>query len=74
MFDRITCRLFCFVMMICCFAVLTSATVSKAAPVAVLEAAAYDFGTTLVGSNVIHDFIVKNTGDVDLEIKSVNPG
>ncbi len=54
--------------------VLIPASASGAAPVAVLESPSYDFGSVYEGIDVVHDFIVKNTGDADLEIKSVKAG
>jgi hypothetical protein len=41
--------------------------------VAVLEPV-YEFDEVVDGSQVIHDFIVRNTGDAPLDITKVKPG
>lgn len=74
MFHRTVFRLYHFVAVVCFFAALASAAdASDVKPVAVVEAA-YDFGMAFEGSDVTHDFIVKNTGNADLEIQSVKAG
>lgn len=57
---------------LCCFA--GAAIAEEGKPVAVIEAGTHDFGDAWEGSDVIHDFKIKNTGDADLEIKSVKAG
>ena len=44
------------------------------APVAVFETNTFDFGTAYEGNTVTHDFVVKNTGNADLEIYEVKSG
>ena len=34
----------------------------------------YDFGTVFDGTEVVHDYIIKNSGTDTLEIKNINPG
>lgn len=55
-----------------CVAAFSHAGAGKT--VAVVESEAYDFGEVFEGADVVHDFIVKNTGDADLEIQSVKAG
>jgi Protein of unknown function (DUF1573) len=43
-------------------------------PAMYLPETAYDFGEVEEGTVVTHDFAVKNTGPVPLEIKEVRPG
>ncbi len=43
-------------------------------PSAFVEGISYDFGTVLERINVIHDFVIKNKGDADLEIVKVRTG
>jgi hypothetical protein len=44
---------------------------AEGSPKAFVEAETYNFGTKLEGTNIIHDFIIKNMGDADLVILSV---
>ncbi len=37
------------------------------------EEESYDFGSLEIGADATHTFIVKNTGDADLELTSVKP-
>jgi len=43
-------------------------------PVAVVEKSEFDFGAVYEGVDVIHDFVVQNKGDADLEIVDVKAG
>jgi len=43
-------------------------------PVAVVENAGFDFGVVYEGVDVLHDFIIQNKGDADLEIVDVKAG
>lgn len=45
-----------------------------AAPNAEIGSAVHDFGTVLEGTDVVHGFVIKNTGDAALEIKNVRTG
>jgi len=47
---------------------------AAAAPNAEIGAASHDFGTVLEGTDVLHGFVIKNTGDAVLEIKNVRTG
>ena len=40
-------------------------------PNAVVEGADYNFGSVPAGKDVLHDFVIKNTGDTTLDITSV---
>ncbi|MGB9499547.1 MAG: hypothetical protein ACKVE4_07305 [Dissulfuribacterales bacterium] len=53
---------------------LTVVNADESAPLALVEGVSYDFGTVLEGSNVLHDFVIKNKGDADLEIVKVKSG
>ena len=44
------------------------------APRLVLSEEVYDFGEVKEGERISHDFAVKNTGSLPLEIKKVSPG
>jgi len=74
MSHRSVSSLFRFIIAVCFFVVLTSAHAGEGKPVAVPQSDTYDFGEVLAGKDVIHDFIIKNTGDADLEIKDVKAG
>jgi hypothetical protein len=71
MIHRNISSLFRFAFIVCFFAVFTSVHASEGQPVAVVEADTYDFGEVYEGTDIIFDFIVKNTGDADLEILTV---
>ncbi|MFP4650663.1 MAG: DUF1573 domain-containing protein, partial [Desulfobacterales bacterium] len=43
-------------------------------PTAVAENPVHDFGTVSAGSEVFHSFVIENTGDEDLLLKSVRAG
>jgi len=59
---------------ICFFSILSSAHATEGKPVAVIEKDSFDFGSKFEGVEIIHDYIIKNTGDADLEIQSVKSG
>jgi hypothetical protein len=50
------------------FAVITGIA---AAPQIVVEQPVYDFGSITNGSQVLHDFVIRNAGDAELEISRV---
>ncbi len=50
------------------------AVAAQPSPKAVAAAESYDFGTVLEGNDVIHEFVVKNTGDAPLDIQNVRTG
>jgi len=56
------------------FGLIVSAQADTGAPVAVIENVSFDFGTVYAGADVIHDFVIENKGDADLEIKDVKAG
>lgn len=74
MFNQITVTLIRMFVVICVAGVLTSAHATEGKPVAVVENDSYDFGFKFEGLDVIHDYIIKNTGDADLEILTVKAG
>ena len=74
MFSQITAILFRIIITICIFSILTPAHATEGKPVAVVENDSYDFGIKFEGLDVIHDYIIKNTGDADLEIVKVKAG
>ena len=47
---------------------------TQGSPVAEVFNAAYQFGTAVEGSEVVHDFIIKNTGTAPLHIYKVKTG
>ena len=53
---------------------LAAAPAIAGTPAARVETGAYDFGTAFEGADIIHDYIIKNTGDADLEIQNVKTG
>ena len=74
MSNRIKNRLFHFILTACFAGLISSAHVSEAKPVAVPVNDSYDFGEVYEGVDVTHDFIIKNTGDADLEIQKAKAG
>lgn len=48
--------------------------VAQPAPKAELESLSHDFGSVLEGNDVIHGFVIKNTGDAPLDIEKVRTG
>lgn len=54
--------------------VAASAGGSDSAPRIAVAAPVYDFGRIKAGTVVRHDFVVKNTGGTELEIRTVSPG
>lgn len=71
MFQGKASRLFQFVIAVCFLVGLTLAHADETAPVAVIENRTYDFGEVYEKTDIIADFIIKNTGDADLEIQTV---
>ena len=64
-----------FVIAVCFFGIAASAHAGDGKPVAVMGVDSYDFGLVYEGAaDVTHDFIIKNTGDATLEIKTVKTG
>ncbi|MBS3809286.1 MAG: DUF1573 domain-containing protein [Desulfobacterales bacterium] len=57
---------------ILCTALATSQAL--AGPRAAVENRKHDFGSVYAGSDVIHAFVIENTGDAPLIIKSVRTG
>ncbi|MDA8404632.1 MAG: hypothetical protein M0Z56_10635 [Desulfobacteraceae bacterium] len=72
--NRIAFGCFQFIIAVCFFTVLTSARAGESKPVAVTLSDAYDFGEVFEGPDAIHEYIIKNTGDANLEIKNVKAG
>jgi hypothetical protein len=48
--------------------------VSEGGPSIQLPETTFDFGEAIEGSEVAHDFVVKNTGSAELKIEQVRPG
>ncbi|ABW65833.1 conserved hypothetical protein [Desulfosudis oleivorans Hxd3] len=46
----------------------------KASPVAVIEARTFTFDPVPEGTEVVHDFTVKNTGTAELRVEQVKTG
>ncbi len=59
--------------MVLCF-LAASAAAEQTAPKAVAPTESYQFGTVLEGNDVIHDFVIQNTGDAPLDIENVRTG
>ena len=70
----IVCSLFRFVMAVCFFGIAASVHAGESQPVAIAEVDSYDFGLAYEGTDVNHDFIIKNTGKADLVIQAVKTG
>ncbi len=51
-----------------------TALATQGTPTAVVETDFYNFGSEYEGNDVTYDFVIKNTGQTDLEIKDVNSG
>lgn len=65
-----------FVIIGCLMMVLSSGwTIAEGAapkqPTAVMEGADFNFGSVPAGKDVLHDFVIKNTGNAMLRIESV---
>jgi len=56
------------------FVFMAPVQADEGAPVAVVENGGFDFGSVYEGVDVIHDFIIQNKGDADLEITDVKAG
>lgn len=74
MSERAVCSLFRFVMTVCFFGIAASVHAGEGKPVAIAEMDSYNFGLAYEGSDVAHDFIIKNTGKADLVIQAVKTG
>lgn len=72
--SQLSVSVFKVIIAICFFSMLSSAHAAEEKPVAVVENDSFDFGTQFEGVDIIHDYIIKNTGDADLEILSVKSG
>ncbi len=55
-----------------CLLPLTAA--AQPVPKVEIESLSYDFGSVFEGNDVIHDFVIKNTGDAPLDIEKVRTG
>ena len=74
MSKRTVFSLFQFVMAVCFFGIAASTHAADGKPVAAAGIDSYDFGLVYEEADVTHDFIIKNTGDANLEIKNVKTG
>jgi hypothetical protein len=59
---------------VCLLSLFIPAHATEGSPAAVVEKDSFDFGNRFEGIEVVHDFIIKNKGDADLEIYSVSSG
>jgi hypothetical protein len=68
---------FCLILLIVSLAVVgftASVQADEGTPVAVVVNGEFDFGAVYEGVDVVHDFVIQNKGDADLEIKDVKAG
>ena len=68
---------FCLILLIVSFAVvgfMAPVQADEGTPVAVVENGEFDFGEVYEGIDVVHDFVIQNKGDADLEITDVKAG
>lgn len=64
---------FCLVAGIC-LAFGQAAMAADTGPIAQMTEDTFDFGSIPAGQDILHDFIIKNTGDAPLEILTVKTG
>jgi hypothetical protein len=68
---------FCLILLIVAFAVvgfMVPVQADGGTPVAVVVNGEFDFGAVYEGVDVVHDFVIQNKGDADLEITDVKAG
>ena len=71
------CNRFCLILLIVTFAVvgfMAPVQADGGIPVAVVVNGEFDFGAVYEGVDVVHDFVIQNKGDADLEITDVKAG
>jgi hypothetical protein len=56
------------------FCIVTAVQADEGMPRAVFENDTHEFGAVYEGVDVIHDFVIQNKGDADLEITDVKAG
>lgn len=56
------------------FGLLATVQADEGTPKAVIENTSHDFGAVYEGVDVIHDFVIQNKGDADLEVTDVKAG
>jgi hypothetical protein len=56
------------------FCVATTVQADEGMPRAVFDSEVYAFDPVYEGADVVHDFIIQNKGDADLEITDVKAG
>lgn len=59
------------VVWICLF---LTASIAAAGPIITVPVDRYDFGSAAEGAEVVHDFVIRNTGDAELVISQVKTG
>ena len=59
------------VVLICIF---LTASIAAAGPVITVPVDRHDFGSVAEGAEVVHDFVIRNTGDAELVITRVTTG
>ena len=59
------------IVLICVF---LTASIAAAGPVITVPVNRHDFGSVVEGAEVVHDFVIRNTGDAELVITRVKTG
>jgi hypothetical protein len=59
---------------VCFVGILSTPHVSPAKPISIIENDSYDFGSVFEGVDIIHDYVIKNTGETGLKIEKVESG
>jgi len=62
------------IILICLIGLHPPISADQGTPAIILENSSFDFGDEFEGNEVTHDFVFKNTGTADLEIKNVHSG
>jgi len=62
------------IILVCLLGLHQSINAGQGTPTIVIENSFFDFGDEFEGIEVSHDFVIKNTGSADLEIKNVHSG
>lgn len=57
-----------------CVSPAVVATADTGRPTAAVDEPEHDFGSVFAGKNVLHSFVIKNTGDAPLTIGKVRTG
>jgi hypothetical protein len=71
------CKRICLLLLsvsLCAIYLLAPVVAAEGAPVAVMNEMTYEFPPQFDGTDVVHDFVIKNKGDADLTITDVKAG